>query len=115
MAGLVQPHPADNETIATVMQRHGDTAHTRTHSLGQQEAVGLALSPSFIYSFIYLPGTGIGSASQATRARLAVVEALHSTHIFTTTRGGIKRKWKLKKCRDSFNSKPAEETFSAGI
>lgn len=36
MASLVQPHPADNETIATVMQRHGDTAHT--HSLGQQEA-----------------------------------------------------------------------------
>lgn len=50
--------------------------HTHTHSLGQQEAVGLAPSPSFIYSFVFLAGTGVESASQAIRACLAVVEAL---------------------------------------
>lgn len=77
MAGLVQPHPADNETIATVMQRHGDTAHTHTHTLIRTTGSRRACAVSLFYLFIcLLAGTGVESASQAIRACLAVVEAL---------------------------------------
>lgn len=77
MAGLVQPHPADNETIATVMQRHGDTAHTHTHTLIRTTGSRRACAVSLLYLFIcLLAGTGVESASQAIRACLAVAEAL---------------------------------------
>lgn len=58
MASRLQPHPADNETIATVMRHHGDAAHTLIRATGSPRACALSLSLSlclFTHSFVCLP------------------------------------------------------------
>lgn len=54
MASLVQPHPADNETIATVMQCHGDTAHTLIRTTGSLQACFLSLTLLFNFFSFFL-------------------------------------------------------------